>query len=202
MKDIKGALKRIWRQSTHRPKYRREEFGSIGPHSLIGEGCTLVPRNMYLDDYVIIQNGVNFVSSEGKLVVKRFSVISTECIIIPGTHRAVAGIPFFYQAVQHLGDEHRTIIIEEDCWIGAGCILLMKCHVGRGAIVAAGSVVTKPVPPYAVVAGNPARIIGVKFSKSDIIKHEEAIYEPSDRLSVADIDSLFKKYYADITPIA
>lgn len=58
---------------------------------------------------------------------------------------------------------HRSIrmpvVIEDNCFIGAGAIVLMGVTVGKGSIVAAGSVVTKDVPPGSVVAGNPARVI-------------------------------------------
>jgi len=52
----------------------------------------------------------------------------------------------------------RTIRIEDDCWIGAGAVI--TDDIGRGAIVAAGAVVVEPVPPYSIVGGNPARVIG------------------------------------------
>lgn len=61
------------------------------------------------------------------------------------------------------------IIIENDVWIGANAIILDKCNkIGTGAIIAAGAVVTKPVPPYAIVAGVPAKIIKYRFSQNDI----------------------------------
>ena len=50
--------------------------------------------------------------------------------------------------------------IEDSAWIGARCIIMKGVTVGQGAIVAAGSVVTKSVPPFVVVAGNPAREVG------------------------------------------
>jgi maltose O-acetyltransferase len=50
-----------------------------------------------------------------------------------------------------------TIILEEDCWIGAGAILLPGVTIGKGAVVGAGSIVTKNIPPFTVVAGNPAK---------------------------------------------
>ncbi|KAK9236700.1 trimeric LpxA-like protein [Lipomyces kononenkoae] len=53
----------------------------------------------------------------------------------------------------------KEIHIGEDCWIGGNVIILPGVTVGRGATVGAGSVVTKDVPPFHVVAGNPARII-------------------------------------------
>ena len=57
-------------------------------------------------------------------------------------------------------------IIDEDVWIGTKVIFLPKANnIGKGAIISAGSVVTKPVPPYAIVGGNPAKII--KFRKNE-----------------------------------
>ena len=59
-----------------------------------------------------------------------------------------------------------TLVIGHDCWIGYGTIIVSSCHhIGNGAVVAAGSVVTKDVPPYAVVAGTPARVIKYRFDE-------------------------------------
>ena len=61
------------------------------------------------------------------------------------------------------------IIIDDDVWIGYGCIILSGCHIGQGAIIAAGSVVTKNVEPYSIVGGVPAKTIKYRFNK-DIIE--------------------------------
>lgn len=53
----------------------------------------------------------------------------------------------------------KPVKIGEDCWFGGSCIVLPGVTIGRGSTVGAGSVVTKDVPEYVVVAGNPARII-------------------------------------------
>lgn len=59
-----------------------------------------------------------------------------------------------------LGPESgKPIVIEDDCWIGGGVTVLCGVTIGRGSTVGAASVVTKDVPPYHVVAGNPARIL-------------------------------------------
>lgn len=68
------------------------------------------------------------------------------------------------------------IIIEDDVWIGHGVILLSPLRVARGAIVAAGSVVVKDVPPYAIVAGNPAKTIKMRFSPEQIELHDQILY--------------------------
>jgi len=64
------------------------------------------------------------------------------------------GIPMIEQGVTR-----SFVKIEDDCWIASNSIILAGVTVGKGSIIAAGSVVTKDVPPYSVVAGNPARII-------------------------------------------
>ncbi|MGC9359920.1 MAG: acyltransferase [Anaerolineae bacterium] len=60
------------------------------------------------------------------------------------------------------GVTRQGIVIEEDCWLGGGATILAGVHVGRGAVIAAGSVVTRDVPPYAVVAGVPARVVRMR----------------------------------------
>ena len=53
------------------------------------------------------------------------------------------------------------VILEDDVWVGFGATLLKGVHVGRGAVIGAGSVVTRSVPAGALVVGNPARVIGL-----------------------------------------
>ena len=59
-------------------------------------------------------------------------------------------------------------IIGNDVWIGTNSIIIAGCNIGNGAIIGAGSIVTKDVPDYAVVAGNPARIIRYRYADSQI----------------------------------
>lgn len=77
----------------------------------------------------------------------------------------ISGIP--YQRPE-LTKRKGQIIIMNDCWIGNGATILSGVTIGNGAIVTAEAVVTKDVPPYAIVAGNPACIIGYRFEKSQI----------------------------------
>ena len=63
-----------------------------------------------------------------------------------------------------------SIIIDDDVWIGYRSTILSGVHVSKGAVIAAGAVVTHDVPPYAIVAGVPARVIGYRFSEEMIAK--------------------------------
>lgn len=69
-------------------------------------------------------------------------------------------------------DERHAVYIEQDVWIGYQAIILSGIRIGRGAMIAAGAVVTKNVPPYAIMAGNPAKQIGSLFNEEQIREHE------------------------------
>ncbi len=77
-------------------------------------------------------------------------IISDGCILLTGSHDVMD--PDF----SHI---KKPIVIGDHAWIGTGAIILPGVTIGCGAVVGAGSVVTKSVPSYSVVAGNPAKII-------------------------------------------
>jgi acetyltransferase-like isoleucine patch superfamily enzyme len=68
-----------------------------------------------------------------------------------------------------------TLIIEDDVWVGYGAIILSGVKIGKGSIIAAGSVVTKDIEPYSIVGGNPAKFIKYRFTKDEIKQHESLI---------------------------
>ena len=61
------------------------------------------------------------------------------------------------------GERRQGIVIEDNCWIGASSIILDGVQIGYGSVIAAGSVVTKNVAPYSVMAGVPARLIRIRI---------------------------------------
>jgi acetyltransferase-like isoleucine patch superfamily enzyme len=69
------------------------------------------------------------------------------------------------------GDKYK-IFVEDDVWIGHGAIILSPVKIGRGAIVAAGSVVTRDVIPYSIVGGSPAKLLKMRFTPEEIYEHE------------------------------
>jgi acetyltransferase-like isoleucine patch superfamily enzyme len=67
------------------------------------------------------------------------------------------------------------IVVHDDVWIGESAVILAPVIIGRGSIVAAGAVVTRDVPPYTIVAGNPARVIKTRFTNSEVLEHEKLL---------------------------
>ena len=171
-------------------------YGKRHVHSDIGyESIVTTPENVYLDNYTRIQNHLNFISYKGKLTVKKYAAIGAGCIIIPGDHVPTVGVPQYLAGRLHINDVDGEIVIGEDAWVGAGTILLSHCKIGRGAVVAAGAVVSKEVPPYAVVAGIPAKIIATRFSIEQILEHESILYPPEERISKDKLEKLFEENF-------
>lgn len=82
-------------------------------------------------------------------------------------------------------------IIEDDVWLGHNSIITPSVtNIGRGAIVAAGAVVTKNVPPYSIVAGNPAKIIKYRFTPEIIKEIEETKWWELDYMAIKEIVNL------------
>ena len=66
------------------------------------------------------------------------------------------------------GTSKGNITVDDDVWIGFRSTILSGVHIGQGAVIAAGSVVTKDVPPYAIVGGVPAKVIKYRFPSNII----------------------------------
>ena len=108
----------------------------------------------------------------GRVKIGRYCSIASNVRYLAGNHplNYVSTSPYFYSkkfAKKDVKDITRNeLFIGNDCWIGYGAIITSKCKkIGNGAVVAAGAIVTKDVPPYAIVAGSPARIIKYSFDE-------------------------------------
>ena len=101
--------------------------------------------------------------------------------LIGGQHNTAEIGRFMTDVMEKRPWDDLGIVIQDDVWVGTRAVILRGVTVGRGSIVGAGSVVTKNVPPYAIVAGCPARVIKFRWSVETLIRHEEMIYSPDCR---------------------
>ncbi len=86
------------------------------------------------------------------------------------------------------------IIIEDEVWIGFGATILSGVKIGKGAIIAAGSIITKDVPPYAIMGGNPAKLIKYRFNQ-DIIESllKINLLKMKDTFIIKNINAFYEK---------
>ncbi len=129
----------------------------------IGKGSTIHtkarfydPRNISIGEDTIVGEGV---------------VLDGRARLVIGSHVDIASEVMIYNSQHDIEDENfkaedKSVIIEDYCFIGPRSIILPGVTIGRGAIIAAGAVVTKDVPPYAIVGGVPAKIIGERKLKT------------------------------------
>lgn len=157
---------------------------------------TRLNRNIFLEDNVCISEGARFIMNESneKFIMHKRAGAAQGLTVITGKHGHVIG-RWSYDVMRfHEKDCGSTVIVCEDVRIGANVTLMPGVIIGRGAQVGACSVVTKDVPPYAVVAGNPARVIKFIFTPDEIMRHEAMLYQPGERLSKEKILSMWSVY--------
>ncbi|SDB95488.1 Acetyltransferase (isoleucine patch superfamily) [Succiniclasticum ruminis] len=119
--------------------------------------------------YIIMSN------ERHKITIGSFCSIASDVTLIVESDHPINKLSTFPFKVKCLNQKCEAIskgdiIIGNDVWIGYGSIILSGVHIGQGAIIAAGSVVAKDVPAYAIVAGVPAKVIKYRFSKEIIEK--------------------------------
>lgn len=173
------------------------DFGKAGRNSMIGFPVYIaVVKNVHLEDNTVLRAGLSIQNNENEHVyIKKYTVISRDVTIVTNNHRSTVGIPQCLLGASHINDTSKDIHIGEDVWVGTRSTILAGGDLGRGCIVGACSMVTKPVPPYALVVGSPARIVGVKFTIDQIMEHEKALYPAAERMSREELEELFAKYY-------
>jgi len=113
------------------------------------------PERIHIHPTAVISNAT-LNSSSGSITIERGAFFGQSVLILAGTHDpSLRGEARF----THLPSEGRDILIEEGAWVASGAIIIGPCVVGRHAVVAAGSVVTRDVEPETMVAGVPASFI-------------------------------------------
>lgn len=146
---------------------------------------------------------LNVICSTNKYKVRignYVSIAKNVYFILEGEHNLelVSQFPFKTQCLGTINDDVKSkgdIIIDDDVWIGYGASIMSGVHVGQGAVVAADSVVTKDVPPYAIVGGIPAKIIKYRFEQEIIEYLKNLDYS---LLSVSMIENHIEDLYKPI----
>lgn len=138
-------------------------------------------------------------NNKSKLIIGSFVSIGPDVkFIVSGEHQldSISTFPFkaYFGAIKYEEMDNTITLIDDDVWIGANVTILSGVHIGQGAVIAAGSVVTKDVPPYAIVGGVPAKIIRKRFPENIITALSEIDYSKLTQEQIMDhIDDLYTK---------
>lgn len=169
-------------------------------------GSDTIPMNDFDFNHVEIGQGsygeLNVIDFGGdcRLLIKNYvSIAQHVTFILNADHYTnhISTYPFKVKTLQVTNSESfgkGDVILDDDVWIGYGATILSGVHIGQGAVVAAGAVVTSNVPPYAIVGGVPAKVIKYRFTpelieellkidyskltKDQIQSHINELYEP------------------------
>lgn len=181
-------IKKIW----GKPARNLATFKKTYPNYTIGINCYGLPniKNVHKDAILSIGSYC--------------SIAPNVKIYMGGLHRTdwVTNYPFpaFFPQVQHIKNFEPTkgnITIGSDVWLCANCVILSGVTIGHGSVVANSAIVTKDVPPYAIVGGNPAKLIRYRFdepTRSALLASawwdwpEKEVLSIADKLCSEDID--------------
>lgn len=169
-------------------RFVKIDHSTIGSYTYVGPGARII----YAD-------------------VGRFCSIAGDSIVGMGSHPIdfISSSPIFYSSSNSTGQswikdnihykEYERVKIGNDVWIGSRAMIMCGVSVGNGAIIAAGAVVTKDVPPYAIVGGIPARIIKYRFTQTIIDSLSESEWWNKDATILKDNIQFFQSSSFDIS---
>ena len=168
VRQMLGLLRRQHERRLHDREFKRRFTTNLR----VGEPFDLrilgrIGRHSYGELRVMYYGGAG-----ERLDIGEFVSIGPEVLFHLGGEHPTNRLSTFPFAIFVAGQPYRPeenltkgpIIVHDDVWIGARAMILAGVELGQGAIVGAGAVVAKSVPPYAIVVGNPARIIRYRFA--------------------------------------
>ena len=181
---------------------KKTNYPHITKSSRIGMSVTVYnPNNLYMEENTNIDMGGVIMNTRAKVIFKKNSGAAFGFTAVTGNHMSIVGLNL-KQIDDKVKDKmdinkemDKDIVVEEDVWIGNHVILLSGVRLGRGCEVGAGSVVRNNIPPYAVVIGNPCKVIGFRFTPEEIIEHEKQQYDESERLPYDLLSKNYEKYF-------
>jgi len=165
----------------------RPLFKKHGKRFYFDPDSSFTYETIEVGDDVFIGPGALIRGTKTQVVIGNKVMMGPNVSILAGRHNTSVIGRFMYDVTEKRSDDDLPVVIEDDVWICSGAIILRGVHIHRGAIVAAGAVVTKDVPPYSVVAGVPAKVIKCRWEIHEIVEHERRLYPPERRLSSAQL---------------
>lgn len=162
-------------------EYKKSKWRSLNSHNQtsLGRDFDFGKIKVGNNSYGVL-NVHEYGNPKEELIIGNYVSIANDVkFILGGNHQIETFTTFPLKTVFTKKDFHLdavskgSIILEDECWIGINVTILSGVRIGKGAIVAAGSVITKDVKPYSIVGGNPSQLIKFRYDKEHIDKLEQ-----------------------------
>lgn len=187
---------RGWRQLLWYWSIRRK-LGACGERVFLPRNGSYQFENLFFGNDVEIGRRSTLWAAHSRIIFGDKIISGPEIVIMAGDHN-VRPLGKF---MSDIGEDEKgvsddlDVVLEGDVWIGARAIILKGVHVGRGAVIGAGAVVRRRVPPYSIVTGNPARAHRLRGSVDEILAHEATLYPPEKRLARKTLEAIAATIY-------
>ena len=153
------------------------------------------PELIFLRKNSYIDRNSLFLLLEGAIFeMKENAECAPGLVVINNQHNSRVG-QWMRDSEKDKYNSYGNVIVEEEASLGANVTLLAGVTIGRGAQVGAGSVCRNSCPPYSIVMGNPAKVVGFRFTPDEILEHEKNLYPKEMRLAEDVLYDNFEKYY-------
>lgn len=162
----------------------KRAMGKCGKNVMIKPTTSIFKgiENFYFSNNIRIARNAVIYSTEAKVIIGEKVGIAPYLKIITGNHRFDKVGHFMFDGdFDKNPEDDKDVIIEGDSWFGINVTILSGVTIGRGSIIAAGSVVNKSFPPYSIIGGVPAKLIKFRFDIDQIIQHEKILYPVEKR---------------------
>lgn len=159
-------------------KMKCASLGSVGSNVRIGIGSQAIHwHNICVKDNVSIGRNNLFLCSRAKICIGDHVMFGPNVTVITGRHRTdlVGRYMITVTDAEKRPEDDQEVVFKGDNWVGANATILQGVTIGRGAVIAAGAVVTKDVPDYAIVGGVPAKLIKYRFNEQELEEHKQTI---------------------------
>lgn len=153
-------------------------FKQVGRHVIFHPtNSSFTYSNISIGNNVFIGHNARFWCTLSSITIGNHVTFAPNVSIIAGNHsyHIVGKWITDYEVNDKKKEDDLPVVIESDVWVGTNVTILNGVKVERGAIIAAGAVVVKDVPAYAIVGGVPAKVLKYRFTKEEIIEHESIL---------------------------
>lgn len=178
-------FRRAWRRM--KMNIMRFSFFAYGTNFIFDPDGYYSFETISVGNDVFIGPGATLQASMSRIMIGNKVMLGPNVTIMGGDHNVSEIGRFMFDVKEKRPENDQPVVIEDDVWVGAGATILKGVRLGRGSIVAAGAIVTQNVPPYAIVAGVPARIVRFRFDLDAILQHEAVLYPPEQRMTRAQL---------------